>query len=725
MTSLRSIVTSTLQVNGQTLTLQTGRLAPQADAAVLCRLGETVVLATVVASRTPTDLDYFPLFVEYQEKLYAGGIIKGSRWVKREGRPSDEAILTARLIDRSIRPLFPKDFRHEVQVIVTVLSVDGQNDPDIPALVAASAALAISPIPWEGPIGSLRLGLADRQLIVNPTYKQRESSPLDLVVSATQDSIVMVEAGASEVSEDQLIQALQHAQTQAPKIIAAINQLVEKAGQPKLKPSPSSSPDDLLKDLQKKAQPLLKDYLASLKDPQASPRFSDLVDTLSADFPDISTSQIHEQLLALLKKQVTQQLFSTGRRPDGRRPDEIRPLHIEVGLLPRTHGSALFQRGKTQALTTVTLGSPSLEQWIESMEGQEFKRYIHHYYMPPYSVGETGRLGWPSRREIGHGALAERALLPLIPDEDVFPYTIRVVSEIMSSNGSTSMASVCGSSLALMDAGVPLKKPVAGIAMGLLVDPASPSRYQVLTDIQGLEDHIGDMDFKVAGTQDGVTALQMDIKLKGISLQVLKDALQQARQARLFILEKMKAVIPAPRARVSPHAPKIAVLKIEEDKIGDLIGPGGRIIRKIIKETGATIDVDEEGKVTISAPTQDAVNQALTWVDNITREIQPGEEFDGVVKRVEPFGIFVEIAPGREGLVHISRMAPGYVADPSQLAKVGDTVHVRVTAIDELGRLSLTMLTPEEEQRAAQRRATSPRPPRRFSSRRPRRHHRR
>ena len=725
MTSSKSIVTSTLQVNGQTLTFETGRLAPQADAAVLCRLGETVVLATVVASRTPTELDYFPLFVEYQEKLYAGGIIKGSRWVKREGRPSDEAILTARLIDRSIRPLFPKDFRHEVQVIVTVLSVDGQNDPDIPALAAASAALAISPIPWEGPIGSLRLGLNDHQVVVNPTYKQRENSPLDLVVSATQDSIVMVEAGASEVSEDQLIQALQHAQTQAPKIIAAINQLVEKVGQPKLKPSPSSSPDDLLKDLQKKAQPLLKDYLASLKDPQASPRFSDLVDTLSADLPDISPSQIHEQLLALLKKQITQQLFSTGRRPDGRRPDEIRPLHIEVGLLPRTHGSALFQRGKTQALTTVTLGSPSLEQWIESMEGQEFKRYIHHYYMPPYSVGETGRLGWPSRREIGHGALAERALLPLIPDEDVFPYTIRVVSEIMSSNGSTSMASVCGSSLALMDAGVPLKKPVAGIAMGLLVDPASPSRYQVLTDIQGLEDHIGDMDFKVAGTQDGVTALQMDIKLKGIDLQVLKDALHQAHQARLFILEKMKAVIPAPRARVSPHAPKIAVLKIEEDKIGDLIGPGGRIIRKIIKETGATIDVDEEGKVTISAPTQDAVNQALTWVDNITREIQPGEEFDGVVKRVEPFGIFVEIAPGREGLVHISRMAPGYVSDPSQLAKVGDTVHVRVTAIDELGRLSLTMLTPEEEQRAAQRRATASRPPRRFSSRRPRRHPRR
>ena len=691
------------EIGGKPLTLEIGRVAEQANAAVIATYGETVVLVTIVAANPREDIDYFPLFVEYQEKLYAGGIIKGSRWVKREGRPSDDAILTARLIDRSIRPLFPEGFKNEIQVVPTVLSVDNENDADIPALIATSAALALSDIPFKGPIGSVRVGLKrDKQknhFLINPTYTQREESYLDLVVSGTSDAIVMIEAGANEVTEAEILEAFTAAQKEIKTITQNIAKFAKAHGKDKMSFEPSLLDPKLLKTIEKDT---VKEIAATIKALANLGRtdHKDLIDALFDKYnEEVGKSTIRKALDTLVKKAIRQKTLSKKIRLDGRKPTDIREISGEVALLPRTHGSAIFKRGATQALTITTLAPPSREQLIESMEGEETKRYIHHYSMPPYTVGEVGRFGWPSRREVGHGALAERALSPVVPDEEEFPYTIRVVSELMSSNGSTSMASVCGSTLSLMDAGVPIKKPVSGIAMGLMTDGKN---HVILSDILGQEDFSGDMDFKIAGTRDGITALQMDLKVTGLPQEVFKAALKQANIGRLFILDKMIKILPAARAKISTHAPKIKITSIPEEKIGDLIGPGGKVIKKLMADTGTDISVNDDGKVYITGPDEAGLNQAVSWVEGLAHEVQVGEEFDGTVTRLMNFGAFVEILPGKEGLVHVSKMATRFVKEPSEIVNVGDSVHVRVHEIDDMGRINLTMLKPEEEKQAQQ-----------------------
>jgi len=692
-----------LTLGGKPLELEIGRFAQQANAAVLARYGDTLVHATVVMSQPREDIDYFPLFVEYQEKLYAGGIIKGSRWVKREGRPSDDAILTARLIDRSIRPLFPEGFKHEIQVVVTVLSVDAENPPDIPAIIAVSTALSLSDIPWDGPVGALRLGL-NSELTINPTHEQQEESKLDLIISATKDAILMVEAGANEVSDSDLLKAFETGHDTIKEIVKTISEFVKANGKKKITfTSYSVDPklvDSITKDYSKEIDQLVT-AIGTLDNDTKVAIFDQITSTLSDKHEE---KAIKEAINKAVKKQARKRTLTKKTRPDGRKPDEIRTISSEVALLPRTHGSAMFKRGATQALVITTLASPSAEQLIESMEGEETKRYIHHYNMPPFTVGETGRMGWPSRREVGHGALAERAILPMIPEEADFPYTIRVVSELMSSNGSTSMASVCGSTLSLMDAGVPIKKPVAGIAMGLITDGKD---YVILSDIQGMEDHNGDMDFKIAGTKDGITAMQMDVKIAGISFDILKLALAQAQKGMLHIMEQMLKPMPAPRSAISKYAPKIKQVKVPQEKIGEVIGPGGRVIREIIAETGAQVDVDDDGNVSITSDDQEAVDKAVDWVTNLTREVEAGEEFDGKVVRIQPFGAFVEILPGKDGLVHVSKMSTEYVSDPNAVVSVGDIVHVRVREIDDMGRINLTMLTPEQEEQARESRPPS------------------
>jgi len=688
------IISESVEIGGKTLTLEVGRFAGQANAAVLARLGETMVLATVVAGEKREEIDYFPLHVEYLERLYAGGRIKGSRWVKREGRPSDEAILTARLVDRSIRPLFPKDYQNEVQVVVTVLSADGENSPDIPALCASSAALAISDIPWAGPIGAVKVGFVpkngEENFIANPTYQDLEYSEMDLVISGTETATIMIEGGANSVPEEIILRAFQFAQEERKKVIQLIKTLVAKVGKKKQKLPPKEVNVQLKKKIEKEAGLKIKELIKGIATKKESGQaLTELKAALAEKYSEEDKETVAKIVDDLVKELLRRAILEKGERPDGRGPEEIRPIEIEVGILPRTHGSAMFKRGNTQALTVTTLGSPSLEQLIEGITGEETKRYIHHYYMPPFSVGETGRIGWPSRREVGHGALAERALEPVIPPEEKFPYTIRVVSEIMSSNGSTSMAAVCGSTLSLMDAGVPIKAPVAGIAMGMVSDA---KKQVLLSDILGLEDFNGDMDFKVAGTEKGVTAIQMDVKTLNLTSDILERALVQARKGRLFILKKMLAVLPASRAQISKFAPKIKVLHVPTEKIGEVIGPGGRMIRQIISETGAAVEVEDDGTVNISAPNRESVEQAVAWIKGLTREIKVGEIFEGTVRRIQPFGAFVEIAPGKEGLVHVSKMASGFVKNPAEVVKVGQKVKVRVDQIDDRGRINLSML---------------------------------
>jgi len=678
-----------VEIGGKTLTLEVGRFASQANSAVLARLGDTVVLATAVAAKPKEDLDYFPLEVEYIERLYAGGRIKGSRWVKREGRPSDEAILTARLVDRSIRPLFPEGYKNEVQVMITVLSADAENSPDIPAICATSAALAISDVPWNGPVGAVRVGFVPKNgegfFVANPTNQDLEFSDLDLVISTTDKAIVMLEAGAKEVPEEKFLKAIEFGQKEAQKIIQLILELQKEVGLKKQKYLVEKPSLELIKDVEKEAGEKIKEIIKEAAAQKESLNFlAEIKEALAEKYPNEKKNIVFTAVDQLLKKTIREQIVKKGIRPDGRKPTEIRPIEIEVGILPRTHGSAMFKRGNTQVLTVTTLGSPSLEQLIESVEGEETKRYIHHYYMPPYSVGEVGKVGWPSRREVGHGALAERALEPVIPPEEKFPYTIRVVSEVMSSNGSTSMASVCGSTLSLMDAGVPIKTPVSGIAMGKV-------GQVILSDIAGLEDFNGDMDFKVAGTAKGITAVQLDVKALDLTLDLIEKTLTQAKEGRVFILEKMLAVLPASRVQISRFAPKIEVLQVPVEKIGEVIGPGGRTIRKIINETGATVDIEDDGTITVSSPDKASVQKAVAWIKGLTKEAKVGDIFWGTVKRIQPFGAFVEILPGKEGLVHVSRMASGYVANPANIVKVGQKVKVRVTEIDEMGRINLSM----------------------------------
>lgn len=685
-------------IGGRPFSLEIGRLAPQADCAVLARYGDTVVLATVVASKKKSELSYFPLQVEYQEKLYAGGLIKGSRWVKREGRPTDDVILKGRLIDRSIRPLFPKSYHHDVQVVVTVLSIDKENDPDMVGMIGVSCALSLSQIPWNGPIAAVRMGMVDGILVVNPTMEQEEKSSLDLVVSASKEKVLMLEAGANQLSEDDMFTAITTAHKTIQPIIQAIEEFTKEHGQKKQLVEKSGQ-EELEKILEKSYKKEIMSSMTgvALKKEGASEELSALLDDLEKKYTETYTrSELFDAADHIFEKLVRNQVIEKKVRVDGRGLSDIRPLSAEVSVLPRTHGSAIFQRGNTQALTITTLGAPGMEQLLESAEGQESKRYIHHYNMPPFSVGETGRMGSPSRREVGHGALAERALLPVIPDRKKFPYTIRVVSEILSSNGSTSMASTCGSTLSLMDAGVPIIEPVAGISVGLVT---KDDAFELLTDIMGVEDFTGDMDFKVAGTKNGITAIQLDVKINGLTHEMIRQTLVRAKEARMKILGVMLAALPASKEKVSTYAPKIEQVQIPVDRIGEIIGPGGKMIRNITAQSGCEIDVDDDGTVTISSQDAEKLKKGIEMVTNIVREIKEDEEFVGTVKRFMPFGAFVEIIPGKEGLVHLSKMSTSFVNKPEDVLSLGEKVNVRVSEIDKMGRINLSMISKEDEQK--------------------------
>jgi len=697
-----------LELAGKKLTFETGDLALQATSSVLARLGDTVVLVTVVGGGK-TELDYFPLSVEYGERLYAGGKIKGSRWVKREGQPSDEAVLAGRLIDRSIRPLFPKAFKNEVQVIVTVLSVDGENAPDVLALNAVSAALAISRIPWKGPIGAVRVGYVKEngnaaEFIINPGSAESDLSDLDIVVSQLKDKTVMIEAGALQVKEEVLVEAVEKAHLETQKIITLIEDLVKQVGEKKLEVAEENTLKEAVSLVEKSYKAEVGALIESRVNKEGSgTETEDLIAKIYDDAKMANAdSEVDKKVIAkaveqIMFKMIRADVVNNKKRADGRKMDEIREIATKVGLLPRTHGSALFQRGITQALSIVTLGSPRMEQLIESAEGEETKRYIHHYSGLPYSFGQTGRVGTPSRREKGHGALAERALLAVIPKQDVFPYTIRVVSEVLSQNGSSSMASTCGSTLALMDAGVPITKPVAGISIGMM---SIDDKYELLTDIIGLEDFSGDMDFKVAGTDAGVTAIQLDVKIPGLTVEQIKAILERAKTARLQILEIMLKTMPVTRTKISEYAPKIEIVKIPVDRIGELIGPGGKVIKNIIATTGASVEVEDDGSVAISGVSQESVQKAVDWVKGLVREVTVGEVFEQAeVKRILPFGAFVEFLPGKEGMVHVSKMSTEFVKNPTDVVSIGQKVKVRVAEVDDQGRINLSMLFGEVAQK--------------------------
>ncbi|MCB9801497.1 MAG: polyribonucleotide nucleotidyltransferase [Pseudomonadales bacterium] len=707
--------TTTIPVGDKTVEIEIGRYSEQVSAAVMAKCGETIVHTTVALGRD-VNLGYFPLSVDFAEKLYAAGTIKGSRWVKRDGRPSDDSILSARVIDRSLRPLFPDYMTREVQIISTVFSYDDENDPDMLALLSAAIGVSISDIPFDGPMAGLRIGYSKdtQQFVCNPTKTEQETSDLDLIVSGSGEAIVMVEAGANEIPEDVMLEGLVQAQSQLGTMCDHIKEIVTEVGKEKLDLTPTVDEEKQASEEALTAQ-IGKEYASELKEvilkrgklePTGE---AELIETIVADLNEgkepeaqVSDKVVSSIVYALTKKIGRQMIITDKERPDGRATDEVRQIWCEVDVFPRTHGSAMFKRGATQALTIVTLGEPSLGQHLESIEGEEVKHYMHHYNMPPYASGEAGRFGYPKRREIGHGALAERALLPMIPSQEDFPYAIHVVTEIMSSNGSTSQASVCGSTLALMAAGVPIKRPVAGIAMGLMSDG---TEYVILSDIQGLEDHIGDMDFKVAGTSEGITAIQMDIKLKGIPRDVLERALIQAKEGRMHIMSKMLECLDSPRAELSEYAPKIEQLTIPADRIGELIGPGGKMIKSIIEQTGADINVDEDeeqklGIVNVSSPDQAKIDAAVEYISNMMRVVEEGEEFDGAVTRVEDYGAFVEFLPGKEGLVHVSAMSTEFLKSAHDKVKLGDEVHVRVSEIKEDGKIGLSMLSAEEHEQA-------------------------
>ncbi len=711
------IVSKETEIAGRQLRLEVGRFAPQTNASVLAQYGETMVLATVVRATPKEDLGYFPLSVEYVERLYAGGRIKGSRWVKREGRPSDEAILTGRLVDRSVRPLFPKDYKDEVQVTITVLSVDLENDPNVLSIIATSAALSISEIPWNGPIGAVAVGLREEVPFVNPTETEKPFSDLDLVVAATKERVVMIEGKANEIAEDQMQETIAFARKEAQKIIALISELREEVGKDKLTVAAPEVSEEIKKEAHKFVSKYLEEIFAKGKGKEiGGSGMEGAKETFLGNYEGEAKKEANQAFESAWKKIFREKVLA-GKRIDGRAITEVRPIEVEVGILPRTHGSAMFKRGLTQVLTVTTLGAPSLQQLIESATGEESKRYIHHYSMPPYSTGEVGRMGGLSRREIGHGALAERALEPVIPTEEKFPYTIRIVSEVLSSNGSTSMASTCGSTLSLMDAGVPVSSPVAGVAMGLITGEKDGENgdFVVLTDIAGAEDFNGDMDFKITGSEKGITAIQLDVKISGLTQEMIEKTFAQAKEARTFILGKMLSVIAEPRQKISQYAPRVAVIHIDQDKIGEVIGPGGRMIRKLIEETGADIEVQDDGTVNISGIDDASVAAAISKIEGLTQEAEVGQIYEGEVKRIQPFGAFVEILPGKEGLVHVSQMGAGFVKDPGEVVSLGQKVKVRVTEIDERGRINLSMLLegekkPEEGPRPRKREFTPRRP---------------
>lgn len=691
---------------GKELTLTTGQLAPQATTSILAKLGNTAVLVTVMAGRERTDIDWFPLSVEYIERLYAGGKIKGSRWVKREGRPTDEAILIGRVIDRTIRPLFPKEYKKEVQIIITVLSVDGIHEPDILALNAVSAALALSPIPWKGPIGGIRMGVVTDpesgkpSYIFNPTTTELALSELDIVISQSRDLTVMIEAGGLEVPEEVVHEAVVQAHTETQKMVTFIDDLVKKIGLPKETVTQNVLHAEAIKIIEASYKKEVEELIQTRVGKEGSGSETDdlLTQILEQHKIKDAETKIDKKILG---KALEASMFSIIRentlekksRVDGRKMDEVREIDITTGLLPRTHGSALFSRGITQALSIVTLGSPRMEQLIESAEGEESKRYMHHYSGPPYSFGQTGRIGFLSRREIGHGALAERALEAVLPSKEMFPYTIRVVSEVLSQNGSSSMASTCGSTLALMDAGVPITKPVAGISVGMM---SNDKDYVLLTDIIGIEDFSGDMDFKVAGTDSGITAIQLDVKIPGLTDKQVKEILDQAKVARMQILEKMQTALPETRKELSIYAPRIEIIKIPVEKIGVVIGPGGKMIKNISASTDTTVEVEDDGSVTVTGVNKESMQKAIEWIEGLTREVTIGEVFEGPVKRILNFGAFVEILPGKDGMVHVSNMTTGFVKAPDEVVQIDQVVKVHVINIDDQGRIDLSMVFDEE-----------------------------
>jgi len=700
-----------LDLDGRTLRIETGRVAKQADGAVLVTMGDTVVMAAATMSDEPREgIDFFPLVCDYEERKYAVGKIPGG-FVKRGGRPSERAIVVSRLIDRPLRPLFPHGMRNQVQVIAIPLSVELANPPDMLAMVAASAALSISEIPFNGPIGAVRVSRTDGNFVINPSWEQIEAGDVNVVVAGTRDGVMTVEAEAKEVDESVVIAAIDHGHEYIKRLIDAQEQLVRVAGRPKIEVDLHAIPPEVLEAVRTQSG---EEIRRVIREPDKGQREAairllktEIVDRLAPDFPE-QEIELGEAVEKVVKETVRKLILHEGVRPDGRKPDETRQITCQVGLLPRVHGSGLFTRGQTQVLTSVTLGSLKDSQIVDTVEEDGTKRYMHFYNYPPFSNGETRPLRGPGRREVGHGALAERALVPVIPPEEEFPYTMLLTSEVLESSGSTSMASACGSTLALMDAGIKIKAPVAGAAMGLMTDG---ERTVILSDIQAAEDFAGDMDFKVAGTAEGVTAIQMDTKIHGIPSAVLADGLAQGRTSRLYILERMLETISEPRPELSPYAPRVLSLEIHPDKIGDVIGPGGKVIKKIEAETGASISIEQDGRVYIMAVDKEAGERALKMVDDITRDIAVGETYVGRVTKTTAFGAFVEILPGREGLVHISQLAPRRVERVEDVVRVGDEVVVKVSEITPQGKIGLTrkgVLQPGEAEGPEERRGPGP-----------------
>ena len=679
-----------MQLGGRTLTVETGKLAQMANGACTLRYGDTVLLVTATNSAKPKEgIDFFPLSVDFEEKLYSAGKIPGS-FIRREGKPSEKAILTSRLIDRPIRPLFPKGYRNDVQVVATVLSVDIDHNPDTIAMIGSSVALSISSIPFNGPTGSVSVGLVDGQFIINPTFEQREKSDMYLVVSGTKDAIMMVEAGSNEVSEEVMLNAIMFEHEEIKKICNVVQNIANEIGKEKDEYYVFKPLEEVEAAVTEFASQKMKDAIKTVDKQERQENMEKVKDETMAHFEEIfpeNMKDVDEVIYSITKKEVRNMIVKDKVRPDNRAQEEIRPIWCEAGVLPRTHGSAIFTRGQTQVLSVATLAGLSEAQTIDGLDEEEERRYMHHYNFPAFSVGEARASRGPGRREIGHGALAQRAIEPLLPSEDEFPYTIRVVSEVMSSNGSTSQASVCGSTLCLLDAGVPMKDMVAGIAMGLIKDEED---VVILSDIQGMEDFLGDMDFKVAGTEKGITAIQMDIKISGIDEDILKRALAQAREGRLHILGEMKKVIDKPRESLSPYAPMIINMMINPDKIREVIGTGGKVINKIIDETGVKIDIDNDGKVSILSNDQEMCMKAKAIIEGIVAEPEVGKTYSGKITKIMQFGAFVEILPGKEGLLHISQMDKQRVAKVEDLFKEGDSVEVKLTEIDSQGRLNLS-----------------------------------
>ena len=679
-----------IELGGRKLTIEQGKMAKQANGAVLVRYGDTVVLVTATASSAPREgVDFFPLTVDYEEKMYAAGKIPGG-FIKREGRPSSDAVLCARLIDRPIRPLFPDGFRNDVQIVATVLCVEQDNPPEIAAMIGASCALTVSDIPFMGPIAGVRVGYVDGAFVINPTEEQRAVSELNLTVAGSHDAVMMVEAGANELSEEVVLDAILFGHAEIRRLVEFQNDIRSACGKEKIVPAIFAVSEELESKVRAYAEERLdaatrnSDKLA--RDADIAAIKAETVEHFIEEYPD-AAKEIAQILYKIEKGIVRHMITHEKIRPDGRALDEVRPVSCEVGILPRTHGSGLFTRGQTQVLTVTTLGSIGDEQIIDGLGPETTKHYLHHYNFPGYSVGEARPMRSPGRREIGHGALAERALFPMIPSIEDFPYTIRLVSEILESNGSSSMGSVCGSTLSLMCAGVPIKRPVSGVAMGLVRDGDD---YSILTDIQGMEDALGDMDFKVAGTTKGITAIQMDIKIAGITRDILASALAQAKQGRAFILEKMLACIDKPAAELSPYAPRVEVITIDIDKIRDVIGTGGKVVRKIIDETGVDVDIHEDGNIFITSPNMDAMDRARKMIEDIVREVEVGEVYTGRVTRFLKFGAFVELLPGKEGLCHISQLAKHRVESVEDVVKIGDQLEVKVIEIDEKGRINVS-----------------------------------